>query len=124
MINLNNKPIITKKRGRRKFSLEDKQELCEQWQASGLNKHQFCKQNDLVLTAFSKWCNKFLPENTDASKRNWIPVVSQNNPHKEEERTSVEIMLPNKMIIHVSLNLSYLKTLLQELCHANTVIRK
>lgn len=117
-----NRPTIIKKRDRRKFSPDDKHKLCKQWQVSGLNKHKFCKQNDLVLTAFSKWCNKFLPKDCEDSKKNWIPLVLPDNPDKEE-RTPVEIMLPNKMIIHATLNLSYLKTLLQELCHATTAIR-
>lgn len=110
------------KRARRKFSLNDKQKLCEAWQASGLNKHQFCKQKDLVLTAFSKWCNRFLL-NTDACQKNWAPVVLQDNLSKVKEPISVEILLPNKMIMRLSLALTCLNELLKDLYHATPTIR-
>ena len=120
MTECDDKPVISKQRERRKFSRDDKRKLCKQWQASGLTKHKFCIQNDLVLSALNRWCQKFLCE-TSTKNSNWVPVVKPDKPGNTLQ--PVEIMLPNKMIVHVSLNLSYLKTLLEELCHATTVIR-
>ena len=113
-------PVISKQRERRKFSRDDKQKLCKRWQASGLTKHKFCIKHGLVLSALNRWCRKFLCE-TSTGNTNWVPVVTQDKPCNTLQ--PVKIMLPNKMIVRVSLNLSYLKTLLQELCHATTVIR-
>ncbi len=31
----------------RVFSPEDKYKICTKWRASGLSKHQFCKQNNI-----------------------------------------------------------------------------
>ncbi len=111
------------KRARRKFSLNDKKKLCEQWQASGLNKHQFCKQQDLVLTAFSKWCHKLLPNNIDVCQKDWAPVALRDNADRVKEPISVETLLPNKMILRLSLALSCLNELLKDLYHAAPIIR-
>lgn len=123
MPNLTQKAISKKNRDRRDFTLDHKKQLCAQWRASGLNRYQFCKQNDLVLSAFSKWCDQIKPEDNNAGLDNdWLPLIGQSDAQSEEE-VSVKIMLPTQMAVHVPLKLSSLKTLLQELCHATTVIR-
>ncbi|HQY22546.1 MAG TPA: hypothetical protein PK389_02150 [Gammaproteobacteria bacterium] len=115
-----NESVIKTQRDRRKFSLDDKRRLCKVWQASGLSKHRFCEQNDLVLSALTRWCNKFLSGNV-SENANWIPVETPDKPSSNTQ--AIEILLPNKAIVRVSLNSSSLKTLLQELCHATTAIR-
>jgi hypothetical protein len=117
---MTDEPDTKTQRDRRKFSLDDKRRLSELWQASGLSKHKFCEQNDLVLSALTRWCNKFLGQE-ETKNINWAPVVASNKSNDSVEL--IEVLLPNKIILRVPLDLSYLKTLLQELYYATTAIR-
>lgn len=125
-VNKKFEPVKVKKR--RKFSLYNKRKLCEQWKASGLNKNKFCIQNQLAISVFSKWCNKLLPNDNKELKDDWIPVVLSDKAHLEQQeqqqQMSVEIMLPNKMVVRLSLALTCLDTLLKELCNGSTIIRQ
>lgn len=71
------KTKIIKKRPKRIFSLEDKQKFYTQWKKSGLTITKFCKEKDLVHSAFSNWIKKFSPEQTVQNKDNWIPLVTK-----------------------------------------------
>jgi transposase-like protein len=115
--------IVPKKRNRREFSLEEKQKLFEQWKVSGLNKNQFCKQHDLVLSAFSKWCRQFMiPKANDKLKNYWTPVLLKANEATKEEVT-VEVAMPNQMTMRFRIKLSSLNGLLKELYHAPPIVR-
>lgn len=114
---------MPKKRNRREFSLEEKQRLFEQWKVSGLNKNQFCKQHDLVLSTFSKWCRQFMiPKANDKLKNYWTPVLLKANEGTREEVT-VEVAMPNQMTMRFRIKLSSLNTLLKELYHAPPIVR-
>jgi transposase-like protein len=79
MTDVANNLVIKTYRDRRKFSLDDKKRLCKVWQDSGLSKHKFCEQNDLVLSALTRWCHKFLPGNI-SKDTNWVPIVTPDKP--------------------------------------------
>lgn len=66
-----------KRRPKRKFTLEDKQKLYSEWKRSGLTMTRFCKEKDLIHSAFSNWRKKFASEQTVKNRCNWIPVVNK-----------------------------------------------
>jgi transposase-like protein len=92
-----NGPSKINKRPKRYFSQEDKQNLYIQWKASGLNRTRFCREHDLVASAFSKWC-KQLHSNKKIStpENNWIPVVSKEiSSEPQKEVTFINLNIPN-----------------------------
>lgn len=114
----------SKKRSRRKFSFNEKQKIYEEWETSGLNKIQFCKQRDLAPSVFSRWCHQLSSRPIhEAPKDNWIPVVLKGTSHKEgQDEITVEMTLPNKIGLKFMVKISCLNALLKELYHATPTI--
>lgn len=75
----NQKSNIIKRRPKRTFTLREKQKLYDEWQKSGLTMTKFCKEKDLIHSAFSNWRKKFSSEQTPSNNSNWIPVVTKKN---------------------------------------------
>lgn len=125
MTSLIQKSGFLKKRPKRIFSLEDKKRLYAEWQKSGLNKNQFCKKQDLVLSAFAKWCRQLsLNQAGPISEKNWVPVVSKDMiQDKSEKSMLIDIKFSNGMAFQTSLTFSKFTQLLKELCHADTIVR-
>lgn len=101
------KSKIIQKRPKRTFSLEDKLKLYEQWRKSGLSMSKFCKENDLVHSAFGNWRKKFSIEQTIGNKEHWIPVVAKEQPLKDNF-LHVEISFPNTIKVLISLLLFFM----------------
>lgn len=103
---------------------EEKKILCEQWKVSGKSKAKFCKEQDIALQTFWTWCEKLWPK---AKKQNQLARVLVVNEKKleqdESKQTMVEIVLPNNGIIRFSLPINKIALLMQEIFHANTIIR-
>lgn len=112
------------KRDRRIFSIDEKQKLYQQWKLSGVNKNQFCKQNDLVASAFSKWCRKFSSNETiSTTQSNWVPVISKNEISElPKSPTLIEIKISNPTKIIIFLFMLSLVLVLKEMFHAIKVI--
>ena len=62
-------PAIPLKKVNRKFSLEDKKVLYQQWKMSNQTKHAFCKAQRFTKTSFYKWCQKFIQMMTSSFPR-------------------------------------------------------
>lgn len=88
------KSKIIKRRPKRRFSLGDKQKLYTQWKKSGLTMTKFCKEKDLVHSAFSNWRKKFSSGQTVKNKNYWMPVVTK-------EKTLENDYLPKQINLNV-----------------------
>lgn len=117
------------------MTLESRKALCEEWKASGLKASVFCKQKGLCRSTFHGWCTKLglHPNKTnDSNKRkyqkrndkNWLPLISKNEPFCESQGfKSVEMKFSNQIIMRLSLSMDDIQLLLKGLCDATTVIR-
>jgi hypothetical protein len=102
-----------------KLSWEEKVELCNRWKESGLNKSQFCKKHGLALPTFCEWCNRVWPR-TKKQTSTLTPVrIVNKQEKKEEQQIVVELSLPNQAKVKMSLPLSSIGRLIQELCHGS-----
>ena len=122
------------KKIKRKFSLENKKALYQQWKMSNQSKHAFSKTQGLVKTSFYKWCKK-LEREEKIEKINqpnhcdiFAPVIhrkkiSTTKGLEMPEKISLELLLPNQTIVKLQLPISHVNHLIQEWCHATTVIR-
>ena len=101
------KSKIIKKRVKRKFSLEDKSKLYHKWKKSGLSMTRFCKENDLVHSAFSNWRKNFSTKQSIKNNDCWVPVVTKEQSSKNNY-LQVQIDFPNKTKILISLLLFFM----------------
>ena len=108
-----------------KLSWEEKAELCKRWKESGIKKRVFCKQHGLALATFCGWCNQVWPRINKLSNSQLAPVRIVNNSNKTEENDQIELelSLPNQTMARMRLPLSSIGRVIQELCHAVTIIR-
>jgi transposase-like protein len=125
-----------------KLSIEEKRTLCESWQRSGLSQSVFCRQHGIAHATFHRWRVKFLAEDNNAeiksklqlSKKTsivkkhsktsqWSPAISTSKEAFLQEQSTVEVKLANQIILRFSIQLSSIKTLVQELSNATTIIR-
>ena len=122
------------KKIKRKFSLENKKALYQQWKTSNQTKHAFSKAQGLVKTSFYKWCKKLEREekieeiNQPNHSNAFAPVIHRKKISTAKdldvsEKISLELLFPNQMIVKLQLPMSQVNHLIQEWCHATTVIR-
>jgi hypothetical protein len=105
-----------------KLSWEEKVELCKRWKESGLNKSEFCKKQGLTLPTFCEWCNRVWPRSKKPEKSSMMPVrvIKQ---EEIEQQIVVEISLSNQATAKISLPMTSIGRLIQELCHATATLR-
>lgn len=105
-----------------KLTWDEKKALCEQWKKSGKSQNTFCKEQGIAPQTFWTWCQKLWPQKKNQLAR--VLVVDKKNVEPEEQmHTMIEIALPNNGIIRFSLPINKIASLMQEICHANTIIR-
>ena len=101
------KSKIAENRPRRTFSLEDKQKFYLQWKKSGLSISRFCKDNDLVHSAFANWCQTLSSNKTIKDKNDWTPVVPKEQP-QQANCLQIQIKLSSTTKILISLLLFFM----------------
>ena len=124
-------PAISIKKAKRKFSLENKKALYQQWKLSNKTKHAFCKAEGLSKATFYKWGRKLEKQEKINLQNNvsaFAPViprktVSMAKELKTSEKISLELLLPNQTMIKFQLPLHHINHLIQEWCHAATIVR-
>jgi hypothetical protein len=105
-----------------KLTWEEKKSICEQWKKSGKSQNTFCKEQGIAPQTFWTWCKKLWPKKQNQLTR--VLVVDKKNLEQEEPiHTMIEIALPNNGIIRFSLPINKIASLMQEIFHANTIIR-
>jgi len=88
-------------------SAEERGRICEAWKQSGLSKIEFCRQNNIAYTPFSRWLSKFRNSNNEANAGD-VNNVNQDNSKSDaikflqvgtiiSERNFLEITLPNSV---------------------------
>jgi len=120
---MNSNPTQTK-REKRYFSPEEKLRLYQEWKLSGINRNRFCKQHDIIASAFTKWCRKLSNENSMSTKNDWVPVVSKEQiitPKKEVMVLEIKILNATKICTFLIVVAFIL--LLNEFLHAIAVVR-
>ena len=105
-----------------KLSWEDKVELCKRWKESGLNKSQFCNKHGLAIPTFCEWCNRVWPHSKKAKAPSMTPVRVINQ-QEIEQQVVVELLLSNQATAKMSVPMTSIGKLIQELCHATDTIR-
>lgn len=86
--------------------------LIKQWQTSGINQRDFCKQHDLSIHAFHYWLRKYKQSNT-TSKDGFLPV--EIGPPVNDPRGDIQIHYPNGVLITLdkAVSISRIKALIK-----------
>ena len=116
---------VKKERATNKLSWEEKVELCNRWKESGMERGAFCKQHGVAFATFYGWCEKIWPRSNENNHSQLSPVriVHPANESQGEDQLVLELSLPNQAVARIKLPLSSMSKLIQELCHATTIIR-
>jgi len=123
MVNKDQISKIVKKRAKRTFSSVDKQRFYLLWKESGLKKSQFCKNHDLVLSAFTKWCRKIsLDKHLQSSENDWVPIVSNNSIPESIKDNPAIIKIEVPIAIKICIFLLFPILILREVLNAVNVI--
>jgi hypothetical protein len=108
------------KRGCGKYSEEERRNYCIAWEASGLNKIEFCKAQGISRSALRQWYNSFKKEGSD----NFLPLgVNNQSSFGAEESIRVELCFSNQLRLAMAIHPRQLSGLIQEIAHAASVIR-
>lgn len=120
-----------------KYTVEEKQKLCANWQNSGLSKNVFIKMHNLPKT-FYLWCNDLLESESKPKKRTstkytnntnqWLRVASQfeqlpGTKHQELDSTIEFRLRCNSIDFNFCMPIRQIIMFVKELCDATTVIR-
>jgi hypothetical protein len=108
-----------------KLRWEEKVEICKRWKESGVERGEFCKKHNIALATFYGWCEKVWPRVDKVSHSPLSPVriVNQVDEGQEDDQLVLELSLPNQAMARIKFPLSSMSKLIQELCHATTIIR-
>jgi hypothetical protein len=125
----NSLSVINNKQGYKKEpSLQDKQACWLEWQRSGMNKTDFCRQRRMSTATFYRWI-KELGQITSATARPaLVPVTVTAIPSSDDNsagafppsyENAVDIWLPNGIHLRASIGnaLTALTPFIQEISH-------
>lgn len=103
----------------------EKEEVCKEWQRSGLNKKTFCLQKNINISTFAGWCAKLWPQIPKTSDNLLYPVnITGNKPYAPiAEPIVLEVSFPNAIIAKVQATIDQFSYLLREIIDATAVIR-
>lgn len=106
------------RKSRRQYSNEEKRHYCMMWQASNLNKLEFCTEKNISQSALRRWLKIF----TDNTETKFAPItLKEQTISQQANLITVSITLPNQLRIALSLQQYQLIPLLQELSHATAI---
>jgi hypothetical protein len=94
----------------RKQLQEQKYEIIEQWQQSGLSQKKFCEQNTIAYHHFHYWYKRYRNRQAADSTGEFVPVrVNAASP-----AGSLELQWPDgkKILFHQPISVDYLKALI------------
>lgn len=97
---------------------EDKVRHCKRWQASGLSKLVYCKQQDLKISTFHGWCNRLWPKD---ALPGFCQVIAKEEarPFQLEQNVSIELhLLQHQLLATLSLPEHRIVSFIKELSHA------
>jgi transposase len=93
--------VNERRRGQRKFSEEERRNYCIAWEASGLNKIEFCKAQGISRSALRQWYNSFKKEGSD----NFLPLgVNNQSSFGREENIRVELCFSNQLRLAMTIH--------------------
>jgi hypothetical protein len=100
------------KKSERKNWRQEMFSLIKQWQTSGINQKDFCKQHDLSMHAFYYWLRKYKQTNT-SSNDGFLPVEIV--PPVNDTRGDIQIHYPNGVLITLdkAVSISRIKALIK-----------
>ena len=105
---------------------DEKVDLCQQWQASGLSMNKFCNQKNIAISTFSGWCSRLWPYKNKKSKLCEVAITNQNNIAAMDLAPmlmTIELSFGHNITARVEARDGQIRLLLQELVHATTTIR-
>ena len=107
----------------KEMSLEDRRNYCIAWEKSGKTRLAFCKANGIYPSTFNGWYNRY--KRGLLNEPHFSPMVAETSIPAMKDSPSVqcEIHFPNDTQLFISLQEKTLVSIIQEICHAATVIR-
>lgn len=78
-----------------RYTKEQKTALCKEWEASGLNQSQYCREQGLNAMTFNGWARKFIAN----KQTGFIPVSVSAEKVERVPGKALEIKVPGKIII-------------------------
>ena len=107
------------------LSWEEKASICKKWQESGLNRREFCQQENLSIPTFNAWCRRLWPKESEETE-NFYPIHLRESqqPLEESPKTIIiDLLLPQSVTARVQASNSQFRFLIQELLHATATIQ-
>jgi hypothetical protein len=111
---------------RKKTGPDERRALCQEWRTSGLSQAEFCKQHNVALSSFHQWLSGKRLDGPKPPVKDipaWVPMKIKNTSTIAEEFIVIELMLPNKIGLKLPIAYSKINSVIEQLCHANTIIR-
>ena len=78
-----------------RYTKEQKTALCKEWEISGLNQSQYCREKGLNAMTFNGWARKFLAQ----KQSKFIPVSVSSKKVELVSGEALEIKVPGKIAI-------------------------
>lgn len=103
----------------------DKEEICNEWRRSGLNRQQFCAKKNINVSTFAGWCSKLWPQTQPTEGQLLCPVdiAEIKSTLPASESIVLEIAFPNAIIAKIQATVGQFSYLLREIVDATAVIR-
>lgn len=101
----------------------EKEELCKEWQRSGLSKTKFCSQRNINVSTFAGWCKKLWGGISPIEKNLLSPVKVTGMKDNASESIVLEVSFPNTVMARVTATPQQFGFLLRELIDATAIIR-
>lgn len=123
--------LINNNRGHKKEpSLQDKQACWLEWQRSGMNKTEFCRQRRISTATFYRWVRELGQITSATATPVLVPVTVTATPSSDDNRAgalplsyehAVDIWLPNGIHLRASIGneLIALTPFIQEISHVS-----
>lgn len=91
---------------------EERQQICEEWRKSGLNRTEFCKQRNLNLKKFYRWLWKEKQDaNSSESSIKFLPITKA----ASIQSNCLEVHLPNGIALKLASQSVNVANLIKEL---------
>lgn len=82
----------------RKRTREEKNDLCKNWEISGLSRSEFCRRKGLKIETFCNWLYQFQNKKKHPKKLKFVPVERLDS----KSEIKLEMCLSNGLIFRFS----------------------
>jgi hypothetical protein len=120
---------ISQRNNKKEPSLQDKQACWLEWQRSGMNKTEFCRQRKMSTATFYRWMKELGQISSAVTTPALVPATvvatpSSNDKNEESpliQENRVDIWLPNGIHVQAPIGnaLTTLTTFIQEIHHVS-----